>query len=151
MGEVRKIILHDSEYKKHAIDLIWATPAGWEILIRPPTRTLEQNAKLHAVIGDIEKSGLIWGGKLRTFDEIKTLLVSGHAIATYDEFKIAPPKIVEGFESEAVSLRESTARMSKARSSSLISYAVAFCAQMGIKLWDKFGYGKKTTKIKEAA
>ena len=41
-------------------------------------------------------------------------------------------EMVPGLESEFVNLRESTARMSKKRASSLIEYSVAFCAQNGL-------------------
>lgn len=53
----------------------------------------------------------------------KVLLVSGHAVATKSGAEMVP-----GLEGEFVNLRESTALMTKARGSSLIEYAVAFCA-----------------------
>jgi hypothetical protein len=46
-------------------------------------------------------------------------------------------EMVPGIEGEFVNLRESTARMSKARSSSLIEYTLAFCASNNIKLTDE--------------
>jgi len=148
MSENRKIILHDSEFKKRAVEAVWDAPEGWEVLIKPPTRSPDQNAKFHAIIGDMANYGLFWAGKYRSFDEIKVLLVSGHAEATKDRYT-PPVEIIEGFEGELVTIRESTASMSKARSSSLIEYAIAFCAMNGIKLWQKFK-PKGKSKAREA-
>lgn len=93
------------------------------------TRTLEQNAKFHALCSDIARSGAEWAGKRRDADEWKVLLVSGHAVATKEGCEIVP-----GIEGEFVNIRESTALMSVKRGSSLIEYAVAFCAMNDVPL-----------------
>jgi hypothetical protein len=95
-------------------------------------RNLDQNAKFHALCEDLAKSGYQWAGKERTAEQWKVLLVSGHAMATKQGAEMVP-----GIEGEFVNLRESTARMSKARSSSLIEYTLAFCASNNIKLTDE--------------
>ncbi len=107
-------------------------PVGYAVEIKPPTRNLEQNAKFHAICSDMEKAGAEWAGKARTAEQWKVLLVSGHAVATKEGAEIIP-----GLESEFVNIRESTALMSKARASSLIEYAIAYCASNGISL-DQF-------------
>lgn len=104
-------------------------PLGYVVRITPPTRSLEMNAKFHAICGDIEKSNLQWCGKKRAAAQWKVLLVSGHAVATKEGAEMVP-----GIESEFVNLRESTALMSKKRGASLIEYAICFCAQNGVKL-----------------
>ena len=95
--------------------------------ISEPTRNLEQNAKFHARCTDLEKAGIEWLGKPRTAKQWKVLLVSGHAVATKEGAEVIP-----GLEGEFVNIRESTALMSKKRSSSLIEYTEAFCAGKGI-------------------
>jgi hypothetical protein len=95
-------------------------------------RNLDQNAKFHALCEDLAKSGYQWACKERTAEQWKVLLVSGHAMATKQGAEMVP-----GIEGEFVNLRESTARMSKARSSSLIEYTLAFCASNNIKLTDE--------------
>jgi hypothetical protein len=68
-------------------------------------------------------------GKVRTPQEWKTLLVSGHAIATgYGA------EVIAGLEGELVNIREPTSKMSVKRGSSLIEYTLAFCAMNDIKL-----------------
>lgn len=91
-------------------------------------RNLDQNAKFHAICHDLAKSGLKWAGKPRSLEEWKALLVSGHAVATGKGGEVVP-----GIEGEFVCIRESTAQMSKDRSSSLIEYAIAFAASNGIE------------------
>lgn len=102
---------------------------GIVVTFQEPIRTLEQNAKFHAMCSDIVKSGLNWAGKPRTAAQWKVLLVSGHAIATKEGAEIVP-----GLESEYVNLRESTALMSKKRGASLIEYSLAFGSQHGV-IW----------------
>jgi hypothetical protein len=97
--------------------------------VKPDTRSLEQNDHFHAVCEDLAKSGLEWQGKPRTKAQWKVLLVSAHAVATGEGAEMIP-----GLEGEFVNIRESTAQMSVARSSSLIEYALAFCAMKGVPL-----------------
>lgn len=100
-----------------------------KLTIEPENRSLDQNAKFHAICSDLGRSSLEWAGKKRRGEEWKVLLVSGHAAATKEGAEMVP-----GLEGEFVNLRESTARMSRARSSSLIEYALAFCAAHDVEL-----------------
>lgn len=102
-------------------------PVGTVVKFSEPSRTADQNAKFHALCTDLAKSGFAWMGKPRTSEQWKVLLVSGHAMATKEGAELVP-----GIEGEFVNLRESTATMSKKRSSSLIEYTLAFCAANGI-------------------
>lgn len=102
------------------------------LIAREAKRSLDQNAKFHAICGDFAKSDLVWFGKRRTARDWKTILVSGHAAATGEG-----AEVVLGIEGELVALRESTADMSKARGSSLIEYAIAFAAAKGVALKDE--------------
>ena len=92
-------------------------------------RTLDQNAKFHAICRDLARSDLEWMDKRRSVSEWKILLVSAHAVATN-----ADGELGVGLEGELVMLRESTAGMDKARKSSLIEYALAWCAAKGVEL-----------------
>lgn len=112
----------------------WSKPmliAGHKLRVtaQESTRSLDQNAKFHAICSDLAASGLDWAGKRRDAAEWKVLLVSGHATATREG-----SEVVQGLEGELVNLRESTALMSVRRSSSLIEYALAFCAMNNIAI-----------------
>lgn len=115
-------ILAHHEARRRAMTAVADAPEGYVIKVAPPTRSLDQNAKFHKLCSDV--AGLPWYGKARDKEEWKTLFVSGHAIATGRD-----AEVVTGFEGELVSIRESTASMSKARSASLIDYTQAHIAQ----------------------
>lgn len=109
--------------------MIEQAPADAVVTIREATRSLEQSAKFHAICSDLSRSRMAWAGKRRNAEEWKVLLVSAHTVATKGQVEIVP-----GIEGEFVNIRESTARMSRERASSLIEYAVAFCATHGVTL-----------------
>lgn len=128
MSEKRRIVLGKLS-RPAAHQAIDEAPDGHVMTLAEPTRNAEQNAKFHAICGDIAKSGAQWAGKTRTAEQWKVLLVSGHATATKEGAEMVP-----GLEGEFVNIRESTALMSVRRSSSLIEYALAFCAMHGVRL-----------------
>lgn len=115
--------------RANAIQAIKEAPDGYCVTLKEATRTLEQNAKFHAICGDIAKSGVTWAGKRRSGAAWKVLMVSGHAMLTGEGSEIVP-----GLEGEFVNIRESTAQMSKSRSSSLVEYTLAWCANNGVEL-----------------
>lgn len=114
--------------RRAACQAVMESPEGFVVRIGEPTRNLDQSAKFHAICADLAKSGIEWAGKPRTPEQWKVLLISGHSIATKNGAEMVP-----GLENEFVNIRESTARMSKARASSLIEYAVAFCASKDVR------------------
>lgn len=101
------------------------------VIIAPPTRSNEQNSKLHAMLTDLAASPVTWAGKRRTMEEWKALVISGHAVATQH-----PGEVVPGLEGEFVAIRESSASMSVARCASLITYLQAFGDANGV-VWRK--------------
>ena len=116
-----------------AIKAAWRHAKGWlgaggahlVLEVRPETRSDRQNRLLHALFGDVAKQAL-WMGAARTPEQWKLLFVSGHAIATKEGADMVP-----GLEGEFLNLRESTARMSKARMASLLEYVMAWCVRPG--------------------
>ena len=104
-------------------------PEGYYISIKPPTRSLQQNAYFHDLCGEIAKAGVHWMGKPRTADQWKVLLISGHGIATGHG-----AEVVAGMEGEIVNIRESSAQMGVGRLNSLIDYTLAFVAEHDVKL-----------------
>lgn len=96
------------------------------IEVREKNRTDEQNAKLHAMLGDIAQQAT-WQGDKLDIDGWKNLFVSGHTIATK-----APYKLVMGLEGELVNVRERTSKMGVRRLASLIEYISAWAADNGV-------------------
>jgi hypothetical protein len=122
MGE-RRIFVLDSFGKRDAMQAIHRAPEAWVCEVRPPKRNSDQNRKFHAICRDLAESHVEWSGRRRTEEEWKFLLVSGHAVATG-----RPGEFMLGLEQERMMLRPSTAAMSVAEMTSLIEYAIAFCA-----------------------
>lgn len=114
-------LVHD-QARSRAIECVREAPAGYSVIVQEPTRNGEQNAKFHAICQDL--AGTVWAGKPRDASAWKVLLISGHAKATHQEVDIVP-----GLEGEFINIRESSARMSVGRMSSLIEYASAFMAK----------------------
>jgi hypothetical protein len=114
-------LVHKSA-RDRAIEAIRNAPDGWVCIVQEPTRSLDANAKLHALLQEL--NGQEWAGKPRTMEQWKLLMVSAHAVATGRGADVVP-----GLEGEFVNLRESTAKMSVSRCSSLIEYIQAWVAQ----------------------
>jgi hypothetical protein len=129
MTQRQRFILINDKVRANALAAVRAADEGCAISIGPKTRSVDQNAKFHAICTDIANSQMTWAGKRRDAEAWKVLLVSGHTVATAGEVEIIP-----GLENEFVNIRESTARMSVGRAASLITYALAFCDTNGIHL-----------------
>lgn len=129
MTSAQRYRLVGQAVRERAKSAVMQAPEGYEVRITPPRRSLDQNAMLHAICADIARSGHHHAGEPRSPAEWKCLLVSAHTYITGHGLKILP-----GIEGEYVNVRESTASMSKARGSSLIDYALAYCALNSIKL-----------------
>ena len=113
------INLRDERSREIAIRAVNQAEIGHCVIIHEPTRSIQQNSKLHALLHSLD--GKEWAGKSRSMEEWKVLLVSAHAIATG-----LPNEVITGLEGEMVNIRESTAQMSVSRLSSLIEYIQAW-------------------------
>ena len=122
--------------RRNAISAILNAPNNSRVTIADAQRSSDQNAMLHALLSDLARSPVEWAGKRRKLEEWKVLMVSAHAVATAETPEQARGEVVPGIEGEFVSLRESTARMSVGRASSLIEYVMAFCVGNGVELRD---------------
>jgi hypothetical protein len=133
------LFLANAQQANAALTALWRELKPWliaghrfEVDVRPERRSTEANAKFHAICSDIAKSRHPWMGKPRSLEQWKVLLVSGHSVATKQG-----AEVICGLEGEFVNIRESTALMSRARSASLIEYAMAFCVDNGIELSER--------------
>ena len=108
--------------RQNAARAVLEAPEGFMVRIEPRTRSLEQNAMLHALFTDAAKHAT-WHGRKLAAEQWKVLFISGHAIATGRGADMVP-----GLEGEFVNIRESSARMSVARMTSLIEYINAWMA-----------------------
>lgn len=131
MSDRKSFVLINERVRGNALVAVDGASDGCRVTISPPQRSSDQNAMLHALLSDLARSHVEWAGKRRTLEEWKVLMVSGHAVATGQGGEVVP-----GIEGEFVSIRESTARMTVGRASSLIEYVLAFCVGQGVELRD---------------
>lgn len=129
------IFLRSKQQQQSAINAILASPLDNDkpvtIRITDYKRNLDQNARFHAMLGDIARQ-VKWCGKTLKPEQWKVLLISGHAVATKQ-----PADIVPGIEGEFVNIRESSAEMSVGRMASLIEYVMAWAVGQGVRFTDR--------------
>ena len=126
MSDSKHFRLVHAEARQRAIQAIKDAPDGYLCKIRPPTRSLDQNAKLHALFSDLAEQCTHYGRRL-TADQWKVLMISGHSIATGLGVDLVP-----GVEGEMVNIRESSASMTVQRMTSLIEYIHAYMEQNSV-------------------
>src|SRR5690606_16304338 len=64
--------------RQMVMQAIMSAPDGHYVSIQEPTRSLDQNAKLHAMLGDIARQKQ-WAGRSLEIDDWKRLLVDAWA------------------------------------------------------------------------
>ncbi len=74
------VILSSKSSRASAVDLIHLAPAGAVVTVKPPKRTIDQNAKFHAMLSDVSRAKP--GGRMHTPDTWKSLFLHacGHAV-----------------------------------------------------------------------
>lgn len=134
-SDARTYPLRGQTDRLYACRAVKDAPDGWVAVVRPPRRSLDQSAKFHSLCADIARARPEYAGIRMDADDWKALLILSHATATKGEggkLRLVPDLEGEGY----VQLRESSARMSVARSSSLIEYTLAWATKQGIPLHD---------------
>ena len=87
-----------------------------------PRRTLDQNAKLWAMLADISKQ-VEWHGQFLSSEDWKTMATAA----------LRRQRVVPGIEGGFVILGESTSKMTVAQFSELIEFICAFGDEKGVK------------------
>ncbi|MEY2875254.1 MAG: hypothetical protein RLZZ373_2625 [Pseudomonadota bacterium] len=111
----------------------WAKPrliAGQRLhlSVKDQTRSLEQNAKLHALLTDISRS-VEWAGKKRSVDVWKRLVTAAWLRARGESIEVLPA--LDGHGVDIV--WRPTSKLSVAECSELLEWTIAWAAQAGIE------------------
>jgi hypothetical protein len=130
--ERRKIVLGSKEHREWVGALVATYSPGSVVTLEPPRRTLDQNALFHSLCGEIAKAKPQWNGFHMDAEDWKALLIVSHAVATKEDIGMRLVPDLEGH--GLVQLRESSARMSKVRATSLIDYVIAWATTQGIDI-----------------
>ncbi|MFK5239422.1 recombination protein NinB [Glaesserella parasuis] len=138
MEHKQKYFLRTEKIKNNALQFVRALPVDEKnplvVDVKPITRNLEQNAKFHAMCGDIAKQ-VQFNGEWLPLEAWKVLLISAHAEATKEG-----SRLVIGLEGELVNIRESTAQMGVKRMASLIEYVTAYGVSNGVHFNDRWNF-----------
>lgn len=124
------IRLGSDEHRKWLGALVATTPAGHFVTIEEPTRTLQANARFHAMLGDIVRSGFEHFGRKLDIEEWKVLFVTEWMIETKQQSDIVPTLDGKSF----AQLRKSTRKMTGKQISEVMVIVERYCAEKGIPL-----------------
>lgn len=111
------------EARKRAAQCIAEAPDGHIVTVAEPTRSLEQNARLWAMLSDLSRQ-VDWYGKKLESEDWKHLFTAG-----LRKLSVVPNLDGTGF----VALGLSTSRMSKRELGELMELIGAFGAERGVE------------------
>lgn len=118
-------LVHDTARRLAAAQCQIA-PDGWVVEIKPATRTLEQNARLWAMLTDVSQQ-VDWYGRKLTQEEWKHVFTAS----------LKRQDVVPGLDGGFVALGQSTSRMTKRELGDLMELISAFGAQHGVVFHDE--------------
>lgn len=110
--------------RQRAQEAVKSAPDGYVVRIAEPSRTLEQNDALHAILTDLSKSRQ-WAGMWLTVEEWKRLMVAAWMRATGRNVRLVPALDGHGFDA----LYQRTSKLGKAEMSELIDFVQAWAAE----------------------
>jgi hypothetical protein len=124
MTDRRIIILAHPEARRLAIEAVQQAPEGYGVVIKPSTRSLEQNALLHAELTEISATRE-WFGSKRSIEVWKRLLTAAWMRARGESVEVLPA--LDGHGADVVFRR--TSELTKAELSELIEYIRAWSSE----------------------
>ena len=123
---MKYFVLAHQEARNRAKQAIADADDGEVVRIMPPTRSLEQNALLWAVLGDVAAQ-VDWYGRKLSPEDWKNVFS-----ASLRKLEVVPNIDGTGF----VALGQSTSKMTKAQLSDLIELIYAFGSERGVRFGD---------------
>ena len=109
--------------REHARQMVTAAPNGYIVTIRAPTRNLEQNAKLWAMLADVADAQP--DGRVHTPEMWKTLFM--HALGYQARF-------LQGLDGEVFPVGFRSSELSVKEMSALIEFIYAWATPRGV-IW----------------
>lgn len=120
----RIFIMAHAQARTNAIQAVKNAPEGWRVTVGEPTRSLDQNARLWAMLGDISRQ-VDWYGKKLSPEDWKHVFSS-----SLRKLEVVPNLDGTGF----VALGLSTSKMSKRELGDLMELMAAFGAEREV-IW----------------
>lgn len=126
--EPRSWCLRTETIRAWVASFVLTAPLGCYVTVEPERRSGLQNKRLHAMLGDVVKSGYELHGETYDIEDWKTFFVS----VWMGETKRS--RIVPGINGEFVQLYWRTSRMTKEQLGEVMIIVERFCAERGIQL-----------------
>ena len=127
----RFFILAHELARRNAQQAVLEAPTGYVVEIKPKNRTLEQNAKIHALIQDISRE-VVWANKVQTVETWKRLLTAAWLRARGEPVEMLPA--IDGHGVDIVF--RPTSKLTVEEMSEFIEYIQAWAAEQGIVIND---------------
>jgi hypothetical protein len=120
---MRPLVITGEAARKAICRYVWEAPEGYVATIKEPTRNLEQNAKMWAMLDDLERQ-CSWHGVKLVAEEWKDLLSAGLV-----QSRVVPNLEGNGF----VILGQRTSKLTKSQFAALVELIYAFGAEHGVE------------------
>ena len=114
-------LVHE-EARRRALETVLNAPDGYIVAVQEPTRSVDQNACLWAVLTDVSEQ-VEWYGRKLTPDNWKNVFSAA----------LKQQEVVPGIDGGFVVLGQSTSRMTKSEFSDLLELIHAFGFERGVK------------------
>lgn len=125
MSERRLFVLAHPQARANAIVAVKQAPDGYRVEVKPPTRTLDQNARMWAMLTELSRQ-VEWHGQHLTAENWKDMCTAA----------LKRQQVVPGIDGGFVVLGTSTRRMTKGEMAELIEFITAFGVQHGVAFND---------------
>jgi len=135
-----KIIIRTEQHRSRAMSAVEQAPLNFEVIVQEhkPSRSLDQNAKFHAMLGDISKQ-VEWHGSLFN-TQIWNRLVTAAYLRECGEIALLVPAL----DNAGIDIiYEKTSKMSVKKMAELIEYSYAFGSQNDV-VWSEKYMGEKS-------
>ena len=120
------ILVHDTA-RRLAAEEVANAPAGYVVTVGEPTRTLPENALLHALVTQVSKKKE-WAGAKRDAETWKRLLVASWCRVTGSAVEILPA--LDGAGVDIIPKR--TSKLTKKECADLIEFIYAWGSEQGV-------------------
>lgn len=125
----QNFILAHELARRNAMQAIMEAPTGYAVEIKPKNRSLEQNAMLHVILGDVARK-IPWAGKYRDLEVWKRLLTAAWLRARGEPIEMLPA--VDGHGVDIVFRR--TSELTVNEMTELLEYVQAWAVDQGIEV-----------------
>lgn len=118
------VMSHDTA-RQNAIKAVAEAPEGYIVEVKEPTRNLEQNALIHAVLTDYGNLiGWKFSGQVVSLEDLKSIMM-----AAFRKVQGQESRFVIGFDGQPVILNWRTRELSKREAAEFIDMVQAYMAE----------------------